>query len=161
MTVSTRYGVDEMRALIVIVALALLSAAAAVAPASAPRNPVDPAIASGAAKRALDAATGRWRRARIASYRYEVQRACFCPPTGWRRVVVTRGRPARATSADVRDYATVPRLLRLIRQAIDDRATRLRVTYGSYGVPREVSIDRVANVADEEIGVATRRFRRR
>jgi hypothetical protein len=55
--------------------------------------------------------------------------------------VVRRGKsidpPAR-----LRAVASVPRLLRKVQRAIDDRVAELSVRYGRRGVPRSIAINR-------------------
>lgn len=144
--------------------LAFATAACVVAvPALAeePPNPTDPRIADGRAERALDRARAQWKRAKIRSYDLEAQRTCFCPTTGFHKVKVRRDRLSGTPHSDIREIATVPRLFRAIRKAIDARAHKLTVSYGTYGVPRKISIDRIANVVDEEQYFTIRRFKRR
>lgn len=138
----------------------LLAAPCVPALAEEPPNPTDPKIASGAAARALDRARAQWRKARIRSYDLEVQRTCFCPTTGFHKVRVRNNTP-RAPHADIKDVATVPRLFRTIQKAIDAKAHKLTVSYGTYGVPGKISIDRIENVVDEEQYFTIRRFKRR
>jgi uncharacterized protein DUF6174 len=140
-----------MGALAVAVPLALL------APAHA--DPVDPAIADGSAQRRLDAARARWAAAGLRTYSFRVERQCFCVPA--RAVIaVRRGRPVHPP-AQLRDVATVPRLLRVVQRAIDGRVTSLRVHYGRRGVPRSISIDHSRGIADDEIGYSVDRVRPR
>lgn len=49
----------------------------------------------------------------------------------------------------------------LIRIAIEQRYSGLRVSYGTHGVPRAISLDPSAQIADEETSYAIRRFKRR
>jgi hypothetical protein len=44
----------------------------------------------------------------------------------------------------------VPRLLRKVQLAIDERVDGLAVRYGARGVPRSIAIDYVRQLADEE-----------
>ena len=62
---------------------------------------------------------------------------------------------------DVKEIATVPRLFRVIQKAIDAKSHKLTVRYGTYGVPKQISIDRIENVVDEEQYFTIRRFKRR
>jgi hypothetical protein len=137
------------------------AAAAGPAGAQAPPNPVDPQIADGSAQTALDAAKTRWKAAKIDSYRFQARRACYCPGSGWVTVTVRHGSPSVRRASNVKAIATVPRQFRTIQQAIDGRVHDLAVTYGTYGVPRKISIDRIAYVADEEQYFSTRAFHRR
>ena len=127
--------------------------------ASPPENPVDPGIADGSKQQRLDSAKRSWRAAHLSSYRYWITQQCFCVPGKSRQVVVRDGRPTRYPSG-LNDVATVPRLFRTIQRAIDERATRLTVTYGKRGVPKKIYIDRKAYLADEESGYTITRFTR-
>lgn len=125
-----------------------------------PPNPTDPRIADGRAAKALSKARAKWKRAKLRSYDFEARRSCFCPTTGWHKVKVRGSRPRRPHS-DIEEIATVPRLFRVIRLAIKAKAHRLTVSYGRYGVPKKISIDRIENVIDEEQYFSVRRFKRR
>ena len=145
--------------------VALVAAAAAALPAGAqdglpPATP-DASIADGSAQRALDQARARWNRLKIRNYDYEVMVTCFCPYTGWVLVKVRNGVPTKRSQAAAGGLATVPRLFREIRRAIDAPAHRLNVHYGARGVPVDVYSDPIEFVADDENGFGTRRFKRR
>ena len=106
----------------------------------------------------------RWQQQRPATYRYGVERLCFCG-------VEARG-PVRVTVAgdDVTDrtyidsgetvpglfedlFPTVDGLFDVLRDAIEREAHRIDVTYDPIsGVPLDVFIDYQQNVADEELG---------
>lgn len=148
-----------MRAVLAALLLSLVVVPATVAQDPLPRS-VAPNIADGSAARSLERAKERWRSARIPSYSFEVRRSCFCPPTGFRRMVVIDGSPRRPPAAFT-GVATVPRLLRLIARAIDGRYSGLRVTYGTHGVPSAIALDPESRIADEETSYSVRRFRRR
>jgi hypothetical protein len=144
-------------ALVASTAFALVAASPA-QPQEPPAEKPDPAITDGSAQRALDAAKARWRARGPASYRFRVRRSCFCPPayTTERRVTVRGGRPVRPPE-QVEDFATVPRLFRIVRRAIADGAVDLDVTYDKrYGYPRAIFVDRSRMIADEESGYGAR-----
>jgi uncharacterized protein DUF6174 len=152
---------DAMRAALSAVVLVLVVAAAPAAVAqTGPPATVDPHIVDGSAARALGHARARWRASAITSYSFEVRVACFCRPTGFRRVVVVRGVPRHPASQLAR-VATVPRMFVLIAAAIRRRYAGLDVVYGPRGVPRRISLDPDARIADEETTYAIRRFVRR
>ena len=124
-----------------------------------PANPVDPTITSGKAARDLAAARARWKAGGINSYRFRVQRSCFCnPKQGQATITVRGGRPGAIENAlDV--VATVPRVFRVVADAIENKSTRLTVTYDAKrGFVRHVYIDRVAQIADEEVGYDVTKF---
>ena len=150
-----------MRALLVVLLAGAACALAAPALAEEPPNPTAPYIADGSAKKALAKARAAWQKAKIGSYDYEARRSCFCPTTGWHKVKVRKGRVSGTPHTDVKAIATVPRLFKVIQEAIDEKAHGLKVTYGTYGVPKQISIDPIANVIDEEQNFTVRRFKRR
>jgi hypothetical protein len=140
-------------------AVALLAAPAATAQAPPPDAP-DPAIADGSAQRALDAARERWQAGGRRSYRFRVSLLCFCPE-GYRAprtLTVRRGRPVDPPR-HLRQVATVPRLFRVVQEAIDRGVAGLGVTYGAHGLPRSISIDVSRMIADEETAYRVSRLR--
>jgi hypothetical protein len=112
---------------------------------------VDPRILDGTEQRRLDRARDRWRREGVHDYRFRVALHCFCPAkiTAPRVIVVRRGRPQHVPS-HLREAATVPRLLRIVQDAIDNRVAGLNVHYGSRGVPRSIGVDSRRQIADDE-----------
>jgi len=150
----------KTRALLLLTFAIAACALAAPALAQEPPNPTDPKIANGSAEQALDKARAKWKKAKIRSYDYEARRSCFCPTTGWHKVKVRRNKLSTPHSS-VKEIATVPRLFKIIQQAIDEKSHRLTVTYGTYGVPKQISIDPIQNVIDEEQNFTIRRFKRR
>ena len=151
----------RLRALLVPALAAAACALAAPALAQEPPNPTDPYIAGGSAEQALDKARAKWKKAKIRSYDYEARRSCFCPTTGWHKVKVRGNRVSGTPHTDVNDIATVPRLFKVIQKAIDAKSHGLKVTYGTYGVPKQISIDPIQNVIDEEQYFTIRRFKRK
>lgn len=149
-----------IRALLLLTFVLAAGAIAAPAPAQEPPNPTDPSIANGSAGKALDKARAKWKTAKIRSYDYEARRSCFCPTTGWHKAKVRDNRLSTPHS-DIKEIATVPRLFKVIQKAIDEKSHKLTVTYGTYGVPKQISIDRIQNVIDEEQYFTIRRFKRR
>jgi Family of unknown function (DUF6174) len=121
---------------------------------------VDPQILDGTEQRRLDAARDRWRAGGVRNYRFQVRLTCFCLPKVREPavIVVRRGRPRQAP-ARLRRVATVPRLLRVVQRAVDDRVDGLSVRYGRHGVPRSISIDPSRGVADEETAYTVDFFR--
>jgi len=144
-------------ALAALLAFALVAVPTALAQQNA--GTPDPGITDGSKQRRLDAARTAWKAAGVRSYRFTIERQCFCPPLS--DTTVVRGgllRPGMET--ELRDVATVPRLFRLIQRWIDRKAVRVSVTYGERGVPSSISVDVSRHIADEEIGYAIRRFTR-
>jgi hypothetical protein len=151
----------RLRGLLVPALAAAACAGAVPALAQEPPNPTDPYIANGSAEKALDKARAKWKRAKIRSYDYEARRSCFCPTTGFHTVRVRGNRISGTAYSDIKEIATVPRLFKVIQTAIDEKSHKLTVTYGTYGVPKQISIDRIENVIDEEQYFTIRRFKRR
>ena len=156
-------GRRSMKPRALLLAPFVVAACAFAAPALAqePPNPTAASIANGTAEKALDQARAKWKKAKLRSYDYEARRSCFCPTTGWHKVKVRNNHLSGTPHNDVKDIATVPRLFKVIQQAIDRRSHGLTVTYGTYGVPKQISIDPIANVIDEEQNFTIRRFKRR
>lgn len=123
----------------------------------------DPSITDGSAQRELDAARATWRTSGPASYRWRVARGCFCPApyTRARDVIVRGGIPSKRTAKEVRDFATVPRLFRIVQSAIDRKVAVLTVSYDARrGYPRRVWIDVSPMIADEESSYTASRLTR-
>jgi hypothetical protein len=120
---------------------------------------VDPRILDGTEQRRLDRARDRWRRDGVRDYRFRVVLRCFCPSeiTAPTVILVRRGRPQEPPS-HLREAATVPRLLRIVQHAIDERVSGLSVHYGSRGVPLSIGIDSRRWIADDEREYAVERF---
>lgn len=137
--------------------LLTLAVGACAASAQAPANTPDPGNADGTLQHNLDAARHRWKAAGLRSYRYEIRRQCFCVPQTSVLVVVRNGVPTKFPTG-LKSVATVPRLFKVIQGAIDDGVAKLSVTYSKRGVPRSISIDRIAGAVDDEIGYTVKRF---
>jgi hypothetical protein len=137
-----------------------MTVAALAAPASA--SATDPSIEDGSAQAALDQARERWSARGLDDYDFRVRRSCFCSPEypRARRVRVRDGRPV-APHRSVRDYATVPRLFRVVQEAIDEKAAILEVDYRPSGLPRRIYVDYSFMIADEEQGLRADRLRPR
>jgi hypothetical protein len=143
---------------LVLAALALPALAAGSAP-SVPRAQHDPQIADGTLQRGLDSARKRWNAAHVRSYRYAITTTCFCVPGRGIVYVVRNGHP-HVPSRGEKSLATVPRLFKTIQAASVDNVASLDVAYGARGVPKSISIDNAANVADDEVAYAISGFRR-
>ncbi len=150
-----------IRALLLLTLVLAAGAIAVPATAQEPPNPTDPYIASGSAGTALDKARAKWKKAKIRSYDYEARRSCFCPTTGFHKVKVRGNRVSGTPHTDIKEIATVPRLFKVIQKAIDAKSHGLKVTYSTYGVPKQISIDPIENVIDEEQNFTIRRFKRK
>jgi hypothetical protein len=119
---------------------------------------VDPDIVTGEIARRLAVAERRWLRAGITDYDVGVLLSCFCatpPANTWHRSQVRDRRRSRGSTW------SVAALFREIRREIERRPASLEVDYGRYGVPTRIASDGALNVADDEMTISTRRFRRR
>lgn len=128
--------------------------------ASADRSEVDPAIKSGAAAKKFSAARSKWLDSAISDYSFKISASCFCVPIG--EVLVTvHGRKKMASDPDWYGPRSVPALFKVIHGAIREESAMLDVTYDRRtGRPRNISIDRSRQIADEEISYAVKAFRK-
>lgn len=141
--------------------LALAGGSATALGQTAPTDPPDAKITSGRAQKDLDAARAAWKAAGIRHYTFRGQLSCFCPETYTRpRVLKVRGGLPVNPPQNLGPIASVPRMFRLIQGAIDQKVAGLTVRYGARGVPRQISIDRSRQIADEESYYTIDRFRR-
>jgi uncharacterized protein DUF6174 len=109
----------------------------------------------------LDDARDRWQAADIADYSYDVQRYCFCKPLpAPMHFVVRDGRPVQPKKSRKR-LQTVPRLFRVVQQALDNGFDRVDVDYAGRGFPKRILLDRDAMLADEEVTYEITGFRGR
>ena len=111
----------------------------------------------------FDVARAKWAASRPPRYEYTLAISCFCGPDLRRPVVVTvdgntivsrtyadDGKPVTHQWPQL--FVTVDGLFDVILDAKQRNAASLMVTYdGANGMPRQVSIDYVAQMADEEI----------
>ena len=124
--------------------------------------------ADGLPQSELGAHHRKWSARAVSSYRYTVRRVCLCAPPVTRPAVVTvrDGAVREAVYADdgtpvapedVRFFATVDQLFRIVQDALDRGAEELAVTYDPvYGYPRTIRIDyRKAAVDDEQLYTAS------
>ena len=114
--------------------------------------------------RTLNEAIERWAAVGPASYTYTVERLCFCGEEARGpvrvtvaggavidRVYVDGGAQVRAQLADL--FPDIPGLFAIIADAIASNPFDMAVTYDpTTGVPVDVWIDYVQNIADEELG---------
>jgi hypothetical protein len=147
-----------------ILTTAAAAAVLAVVPAvaQAPQEVPDPSITDGSAQKALDAAKAKWRARGPRSYTMRVAHTCFCPLQYTRphTVVVRNGRIVKA-GTEARPHATVPRLFRIVQEAIDGKVVRLEARYDTKrGFPRLISVDVSMRIADEEQAYQVDRFSR-
>ncbi len=114
--------------------------------------------------RELDRNKALWERVRPSKYVFDVERLCFCgvEARGPVRVEVSAGRVSVRTYVDSREpvpstyeslFPSVDGLFELLVDAMERDAHQIEVTYDrETGVPIDLWIDYVENVADEELG---------
>ncbi|MBT8488975.1 MAG: hypothetical protein KJO65_09165 [Gemmatimonadetes bacterium] len=112
--------------------------------------------------RDIDGNRELWERQGLDTYRYAVERLCFCGLAGpvrvtvvdgdaTERVFVQSGDPVPEDQADW--YPTVDELFSILVDAVQRNAHDIEVTYDpDTGVPLDIFIDYEQNVADEELG---------
>jgi hypothetical protein len=107
-------------------------------------------------------AKNKWQQQANKHYIYTLQRSCFCPPESRKpmRVRVKEGTivqvmlvPENITKPVTYQGArSVASLFALIESAITTNAASIKVTYDAqYGYPTNITIDKDARMADEEI----------
>jgi hypothetical protein len=126
-----------------------------------PGRDVDPSIADGSAQYKLNDARQTWRRIGPKSYSYRLQLYCFCKSDSLRprTFVVRKGKP-RHPPKGWKKEATVPRLFKLVQEAIDHGVDGLQVEYRPNGALEQLSVDRYARAVDDEYQYTVDRFRR-
>ncbi len=112
----------------------------------------------------LERQQARWRLLRPASYRFGLERLCFCGrdargpvrmtvvgPDATGRTYVSSGEPVPPALADL--FPTVDGLFDVLRAALEGDAHRVEVTYDPIsGAPIDLFVDYDERVADEELG---------
>ena len=110
----------------------------------------------------LDKHRALWQANRPQDYSFELTPLCFCPQEYVQpvRIRVANGVVASVTYVEsgktpdhdrFERYVTVDGLFAVIQEGIDRKASRITVSYDpEIGYPKDVSIDYVANMADEE-----------
>jgi hypothetical protein len=115
----------------------------------------------------LEAARARWRALGSESYRYEVNRSCFCLLGG--RLMTVTVKAGTVTAAEFQDSGadveaallsyvpTVADLFDLIEDALERKASYFSADYDpSYGYPVRIEIDYSSSTADDEIAISAR-----
>ncbi len=121
-----------------------------------------------AEQRALNEHIALWQRSNIASYQYIYRRLCFCPQEQDIVVIVVSGQVSQAfrspagtflTASELANVFTVEGLFNKVQDAINQRVSKLTVTYNSQlGFPESISIDPIQNLADDETTYTARGF---
>ena len=110
---------------------------------------------------------GVWRSNGIDSYRFTVSRPCFCP-TEWSgpfEVEVEDGQVVSVTRdggvVGAEQAGSIPRTIEAVFEVVleNTTASKIEVTYdATFGFPSQVSVDPIANAADEEFGITVMGF---
>jgi hypothetical protein len=106
----------------------------------------------------LDRAEARWNDAGIDDYEYTFRWVCFCPFEEVRvtvegGVVSVETLPDGGTPIDPTRYGPIEDLFAFVRDAIDQRAFSIEVTYDlTTGVPTMASVDYLQFAVDDENG---------
>ena len=130
-------------------------ALAAPDPAAVP-IPVKPFVPRAGDDAQLVRAWERWRSQDVDEYSTRVRLVCYCPPRPALRTQVHADRTQLVTTvADPPEVRRVKgygadRLFRLLRRAYAE-ADAVHVAWTDTGLPRRISVDRVAGAVDDEV----------
>lgn len=115
----------------------------------------------------LESARARWNALGSQSYRYELNRSCFCLLGG--RAMTVTVQAGSVTAAEFQDSGTgveaallsyvptVADLFDLIEDALDRKASYFSAVYDpSYGYPTRIEIDYSSSAADDELAISAR-----
>jgi hypothetical protein len=110
---------------------------------------------------ALSVAKQKWSGANMQSYRFELERECFCPPPQAFIVTVTANEISAVTykvsgepvsAENIRFLPTINGLFSIIDKAYADKADGVDVKYdGALGYPITTALDYDTQTADDEI----------
>jgi Family of unknown function (DUF6174) len=102
----------------------------------------------------LAQARTNWAAQKLRSYKFTIQRSCFCPEEYTRAVTITvrDGVPTDAPP-HLTAYSTVDKVLDTVAQAHASKADQLDVNFTLEGWPRTVYVNQSARIADEEYGL--------
>lgn len=108
----------------------------------------------------LENAIAGWKRLGITEYSYVYSRTCECPPE-WQRPVLILVRDGEVTQAsdgetgaarDITRMPTIDDLFTMIRDALDDDADVVRISYDrQFHYPIDMMIDSDMTAADDEL----------
>ena len=109
----------------------------------------------------FNTAKARWEQQNVSDYQITTQRSCFCIPRDEVVNIVEQnqlngaffvGNGQNLTAEELANQKTIGGYFALIKQAIDDQAFSLLVTYHAIlGYPTQINIDYDEMIADEEI----------
>ena len=115
----------------------------------------------------LRVAEQRWLRSGVQDYQIVVQYLCFCGYVRPVRLTVRSGNIVSRVDAESGEpvppqgshIGAVPDLFTLVREAIEQDAYSLTVTYdATYGFPTQINIDYIGNAIDDELHVSASQF---
>ncbi|MCK5917426.1 MAG: hypothetical protein KAG34_03320 [Cocleimonas sp.] len=148
--------------------LSLLSACNSTggSPPAGPEKPISPY------QQTLNKYKQRWQQANIKNYRYTFQRSCFCM-RDFTKEVITTVNNNKVVNAHWKDSKqaldhkfknnkqNIDYFFIKIQDAIDRKAALITVKYNeTYGYPEKISIDYDKMIADEELSLSAKNFRK-
>lgn len=102
----------------------------------------------------LALARSNWKAKGLRSYKFTVQKNCFCPPEYTKSVTITVQNGAATDSPEhLKAYDTVDKLLDRIGKGLSSKAVQVDMDFANEGWPRSFYIDQSRQIADEEFGV--------
>lgn len=119
----------------------------------------------------LAAARARWQIAAISNYDFDFAKSCFClvEALGPVTISVRDGRFAGLVSRDsgtpvdtalFEQFLTMERVFETTRQLLDDGPAAFTASYdAAFGYPTNVTVDPVAQIADDELSYRVSAFR--
>ncbi len=157
-----------MKTLIFFTIFSLLSACNSTGgnPPTDPEKPVSPY------QQTLNKYKQRWQQADIKNYKYTFQRSCFCMRDYTKEVLTTvknnkvvnahwKGSQQPLDNKFKDNQQTINYFFSKIQDAIDRKAAVITVKYNEqYGYPETLSIDYDKMIADEELRLSAKNFRK-
>jgi hypothetical protein len=100
---------------------------------------------------ALALARSQWAAQGLRSYRFTVQKGCFCPEEYTRPVTITvRDGVAVDAPEHLAAYSNVEKVLDVLAAADASKADQLDVNFTTAGWPQRIYVDQNKSMADEE-----------
>lgn len=157
-----------MKILIFFTIFSLLSACNSTGgkPPTYPEKPISPY------QQTLNKYKQRWQQANINNYQYTFQRSCFCMRDYTKAVITTvknnnvidahwKGSKKPLGDKFKNNQQTINYFFAKIQDAIDKKAAVITVKYNEqYGYPETLSIDYNKMIADEELWLSAKNFRK-
>jgi hypothetical protein len=105
-------------------------------------------------ERELRTTRANWAARGLRSYKFTVQKSCFCPEEYTKAVTITvQNGVAIDSPGHLRAYDTVDKLLDTIGEALTNKADQINMDFHRDGWPRSFYIDQSQRIADEEYGL--------